>query len=180
MAGKSFVKGLFFRGVPVIALPVAAEEERRHLTEGAILKGLLAIAVPMILGNLLQSAFELADLYFVGKLGSDAIAGVALSTLLVLVLATFIQGLVTATIAFVSRHYGAGEHRNVEIVFQHSLYLGLAVSLALAALGWLFAKDLFLLLGASDAVAVESVAYLTVFLTGLFVMIDLWVILVTF
>lgn len=82
-----------------------------ELTEGDIFRGLITVAAPIVAGNVLQSGLELVDLFFVGRLGSEAIAGVAMSTSIVMVLMTVIIGIVTANTAFVSRYYGARDTR---------------------------------------------------------------------
>ena len=148
-----------------------------YLTEGQLFRGLITISLPMIAGNLLQSVLEVVDLYFVGRLGADAIAGVAMSTTIIFVLATFIVGLVTATTAFISRHYGAQEHDTVGLIVQHALYIGLTFSLAISAFGLFFSKDLLILLGANETVALLGSAYLSVLFLGIFTMVELWVVI---
>ncbi|WP_301002660.1 MATE family efflux transporter [Methanoculleus sp.] len=61
-----------------------------ELTEGDIFRGLITVAAPIVAGNVLQSGLELVDLFFVGRLGQEAIAGVAVSTSIVMVLMTVI------------------------------------------------------------------------------------------
>jgi len=151
-----------------------------YLTEGHLLRGLLTISLPIIASNLLQSVLEVVDLYFVGRLGADAIAGVALSTTIIFVLATFIVGLVTATTAFISRHYGAREHDAVGLIVQHALYIGLIFSLAISVFGLFFSKDLLLLLGANEIVATLGSAYLSVLFLGIFTMVELWIVISSF
>ena len=151
-----------------------------YLTEGHLFRGLITISLPIIASNLLQSVLEVVDLYFVGRLGADAIAGVAMSTTIIFVLATFVVGLVTATTAFISRHYGAQEHDAVGLIVQHSLYIGLAFSLAISVFGLFFSKDLLLLLGANEIVATLGSAYLSVLFLGIFTMIELWVVISSF
>jgi putative MATE family efflux protein len=151
-----------------------------YLTEGPLLAGLFAISLPIIASNLLQSVLEVVDLYFVGRLGADAIAGVAMSTTIIFVLATFVIGLVTATTAFISRHYGAQEHDAVGFIVQHALYIGLAFSLILSVFGLFFSKDLLRLLGANESVATLGSAYLSVLFLGIFTMVELWVVITSF
>ncbi|MDD1685068.1 MAG: MATE family efflux transporter [Methanoregula sp.] len=146
-----------------------------YLTEGRLLSGLFTISLPIIASNLLQSVLEVVDLYFVGRLGSDAIAGVAMSTTLIFVLATFVIGLVTATTAFIARHYGAHEYETIGTIVEHALYIGFVFSLILAVVGHFYAKDLLLLMGANDAVATLGSAYLSVLFLGVFTMIELWI-----
>lgn len=155
-------------------------DTKNYLTQGPLLRGLITISLPIIAGNLLQSVLEVVDLYFVGRLGADAIAGVAMSSTIIFVLATFIVGLVTATTAFISRHYGAEEHDAVGMIVQHALYIGLVFSLAISAFGLFFSKDLLVLLGANDAVATLGSAYLSVLFLGIFTMVELWVVMSSF
>ncbi len=151
-----------------------------YLTEGHLFRGLITISLPIIASNLLQSVLEVVDLYFVGRLGADAIAGVAMSTTIIFVLATFIVGLVTATTAFISRHYGAEEHDAVGLIVQHALYIGLTFSLAISVFGLFFSKDLLMLLGANETVATLGSAYLSVLFLGIFTMVELWVVISSF
>ncbi len=155
-------------------------DDSNYLTEGPLLRSLITISLPMIAANLLQSVLEVVDLYFVGRLGPDTIAGVAMSTTIIFLLATFVIGLVTATTAFISRHYGAREHDQLGHIVKHSLYIGMGFSLTLSIFGILFSKDLLLALGANNVVATEGATYLTVLLMGIFTMIELWVVISSF
>lgn len=55
-----------------------------NLTEGDLFRGLIAVAAPIVVGNVLQSGLEIVDLFFVGRLGAEAIAGVAMGTSIVM------------------------------------------------------------------------------------------------
>ncbi|MDV4342951.1 MATE family efflux transporter [Methanoculleus sp. YWC-01] len=151
-----------------------------ELTEGDLFRGLLTIAAPIVAGNVLQSGLELVDLFFVGRLGSEAIAGVAMSTSIVMVLMTVIIGIVTANTAFVSRYYGAKNYDMVAKGVSHTLILGLVFSLILSVVGILYAEDMLLLLGAEPNVALLGASYLTVLFTGSVTLVELWVINSTF
>jgi len=150
------------------------------LTEGDLFRGLLVVAAPIVAGNVLQSGLELVDLFFVGRLGAEAIAGVAMSTSVVMVLMTIIIGIVTANTAFVSRHYGAKEYDIAAKGISHTLILGLVFSIVLSIVGILFAEDMLLLLGAESSVALLGASYLTVLFTGSVTLVELWVINSTF
>jgi len=110
------------------------------LTDGNLFRGLITIAAPIVAGNVLQSGLELVDLFFVGRLGHEAIAGVAMSNTVVMVLMTVIIGLVTANTAFVSRHYGSRDLDMVAKAVYHTLILGLLFSITLTVVGTLFAE----------------------------------------
>ncbi len=151
-----------------------------ELTEGDLFTGLVAVALPIVLGNLLQSVLEMVDLFFVGRLGADAIAGVAMGMTLIYVLATFVIGLATALTAFIARYHGAGEYEKVGVVLEHGLVIGGIISLLLAVFGFLFAHPFLVLLGAEPRVAALGGAYLAVLCIGIFTMIESWVIISSF
>lgn len=147
-----------------------------ELTEGDLFRGLITIAAPIVAGNVLQSGLELVDLFFVGRLGAEAIAGVAMSTSIVMVLMTVIIGIVTANTAFVSRYYGAKNYDMVAKGVSHTLILGLIFSILLSVVGILYAEDMLLLLGAEPSVALLGASYLAVLFTGSVTLVELWVI----
>ena len=151
-----------------------------YLTNGDLVKGLFLISLPIIVSNLLQSVLEIVDMYFVGRLGAEALAGVAMSMTLNIVLMTFVIGLVTATTAFIARHHGAEEFDSIGAIIQQSLYIGLAFSLILAVCGILFSADLLRLLGANAAVTAVGTPYLTLLFLGSFTMIELWIVITSF
>ncbi|MBN1322683.1 MAG: MATE family efflux transporter [Methanotrichaceae archaeon] len=151
-----------------------------EITEGSILRGLLAVSLPVMAGNMLQSVLEIVDLYFVGRLGAQAIAGVAMSGTVIMVLMTLIIGLVTATTAHISRHYGAKEYEPMGSVLVNSLYLGLLISAILSIIGLFFSEDILLLMGAESKVATLGSQYLYTLLLGVFTMVELWIISASF
>ena len=146
------------------------------LTEGNLFRGLITIAAPIVVGNVLQSGLELVDLFFVGRLGSEAIAGVAMGSSIIMVLMTVIVGIVTANTAFVSRHYGAKDTDTVAKGVWHTLVLGLIFSFALSIVGILYSEDMLLFLGAEPVVAAHGAAYLVVLFAGIATLVELWVI----
>ena len=72
-------------------------ENDNYLPKGELTKGLFSLSLPIIASNLCQSVPEIVDRYFVGRPGAEALAGVAMSMTLIMVLVTFVIGLVTAT-----------------------------------------------------------------------------------
>ncbi|NYT02624.1 MAG: MATE family efflux transporter [Methanosarcinales archaeon] len=147
-----------------------------EITEGNILRGLLAVSLPIVVGNLLQSVLELVDLYFVGRLGADAIAGVAMSGTIIMVLMTVVIGIVTATTAFISRSYGAREYDRVGLFLVSAMYIGLFFSVLLSLAGLFFAGDILALMGAPEAVKALGSQYLSTLLLGVFTMVELWIV----
>lgn len=158
----------------------SASKNNNFLTSGSVIKALLIVALPIILSNLLQSVLEVVDMYFIGHLGDNAIAAGTMSMSVIMVLMTVIMGIVTATAAFVSRAYGSGKHERIQIILSHSLYLALGFSVIIAVIGIFFSESVLGLLGADPEVIAEGVKYLTPALTGMFIMVILFILTTVF
>jgi putative MATE family efflux protein len=156
------------------------EALRNEITDGNLLRGLLSVSLPILVSNLLQGVVEIVDLFFVGRLGSDAIAGVALATSLIFFLVTVLIGIATATAAFISRAYGARDFSEIGRLLFHALVLGAGFSLVLMTIGAFFSRDVLFLLGARGAVADAGAAFLSTFLLGIGSLVILWLLIVSF
>ncbi|HWQ67368.1 MAG TPA: MATE family efflux transporter [Methanospirillum sp.] len=148
---------------------------RTEITDGNLLKGLITVSSPIIVSNILQSVVEVVDLFFVGKLGPDAIAGVAMSMMFILAIMTIIIGVVTATTAFISHAWGAKEYDSVGTLLIHALLIGAGFAVVFAAIGLFGAEHILLLLGATGPVAEVGGQFLRVILLGNYTMVALWI-----
>ena len=138
------------------------ERKRVDMTSGAITPRLAQLAWPLVLGNLLQTFYNLADMFWVGRVGPDAVAAVSLMFPLSWMFVSTAMGITAATIALVSQYVGAGNDRRADRVVAQTALLTVAVSTTLAALGWTFRYELLTLMGAEGAVFEESLAYIEV------------------
>ncbi|QLG51282.1 MATE family efflux transporter [Natrinema halophilum] len=137
------------------------------MTTGAISPKLLQLAWPLVLGNLLQTVYNLADMFWVGRVSSDAVAAVSLMFPLSWMFVSTAMGITAATIALVSQYVGAGDDRMADRVVAQTILLTLAVSSILAALGFVFRQPLLALIGARNQVFVEALAYIEVIFLAL-------------
>ena len=117
----------------------------RSLTQGPITKGILLFALPLMLGNLLQQMYNIADTWVVGRfLGPEALAAVGSSYTLMTFLTSILLGLCMGTGAAISMQYGSGQQARVrQSVFQSfvvigalTLVLNVAVYLGLDGILW--------------------------------------------
>ncbi len=143
------------------------ERKRVDMTTGAIAPRLAQLAWPLVLGNLLQTFYNLADIFWVGRVGPDAVAAASLMFPLSWLFVSTAMGITAATIALVSQHVGAGDDRQADRVVAQTLLLTLAVSSALAALGYAFRRELLTLIGAEGRVFTEALAYIEVIFLSL-------------
>lgn len=142
------------------------DDARVDMTTGAISPKLFDLAWPLVLGNLLQTLYNLADMFWVGRVSTDAVAAVSLMFPLSWLFVSTAMGLTAATIALVSQHVGAGEDRRADEIVAQTVLLAVVVSVVLAAVGFAARHWLLYWIGARDAVFTESLAYIEViFLT---------------
>ena len=106
--------------------------KNRKLTEGPILKNLMLFALPMMIGNLLQQVYNIADMMIVGKfIGADALAAVGSAYTLMIFLTSLVIGLCMGSGALFSKSYGAGEMGEMRQDIRLSFYFIGGVTLVL-------------------------------------------------
>jgi putative MATE family efflux protein len=132
------------------------------MTTGSIAPKLLTLTWPLVAGNLLQTAYNLADVFWVGRVGREAVAAVSLMFPLTWMFVSTSIGITAATIALVSQHVGAGEDRRADRVVAQTILLTLAVGVSLGLLGWSARRELLSLMGAEGAVFTQALSYIEV------------------
>jgi len=143
----------------------------RDLTEGSIVRNIWHLSWPIMIGNLLQNAFNIVDMIFVGRLGPSAIAAVGMSGIILGILFVAIFGIHMGTVALVARAIGAKRKSEAENVAMQSLILGLFCYVAIAVIGHPLAPYILEMLGASEDVIPQGVGYMRVMFLGSFTMI---------
>ncbi|WP_323171868.1 MATE family efflux transporter [Natrialba sp. PRR66] len=145
------------------------ERKRVDMTSGAIPPKLLALSWPLVLGNLLQTVYNLADMFWVGRVGDGEIAVAAVSLMFPLswMFVSTAMGITAATIALVSQYVGSGDDRTADRVVAQTVLLTLTVSSVLAVVGLFFRRPLLGLIGAREQVFVEALAYIEIIFLAL-------------
>lgn len=92
----------------------AVKGEQRDYTSGSIRKGVFMLAIPMILEMMMESVFAVVDIFFVGRLGKDAISTVGLTESVLTLVYSIAIGLSMAATAMVARRVGEKIHRRRE------------------------------------------------------------------
>ncbi len=138
-----------------------------NLTEGSILKALFALSVPIVLSNLLQTAYQLTDTFWVGRLGPDAVAAVSLSFPVVFLMIALGGGFTMAGTILVAQYKGKGDLAAVGHVSSQTLLMSLLVSIALSVIGFLISEPILRLMGAEPAVLPQATLYLKYSFLGL-------------
>ncbi len=144
----------------------AVRSAPRDYTSGSLGRAVLLLAVPMVLEMGMQSVFSVVDVYFVGRLGPEAVAILGLSdSLLALVFAVSI-GLAMGAAAMVARRIGEGKPELASAAAVQAVACGCAVSAVLGVSGVIWASDLLELLGAAPEVAANGRTFTAIMLGG--------------
>jgi len=143
------------------------DDARVDMTTGAIGPKLLALSWPLVAGNLLQTAYNVADLFWVGRVSPDAVAAVSLMFPTTWMFISTAIGITAATVALVSQHVGAGNERAAELAVAQSVLLAIGLGVVLAAVGFVVREPLVALIGAEGAVYDAAVAYLEIILLSI-------------
>jgi len=147
----------------------------RGILKGNIPKNIIALALPLMIAALLQTTQNLIDMFWVGKLGPNAISAVAMSGTVVMFVFTLSLGLGIGTLSLVARNIGSGNKDAAEAVASQSVIIGILLGLLTAIIGLLFSdKFLFWLGGDSDVISMGA-GYLRILLSGSVTMIVLFV-----
>lgn len=138
----------------------------RDFTVGPVGDAVMLLAIPMILELGLESVFALVDMFFVSRLGSDAIAAVGLTESVVTIIYSIAIGLSTGAGALVARRTGEKDPAGAALASGQAIVVGIAISLVIAVAGIVFASDLLRLMGASESVIATGSSFPRILIGG--------------
>jgi len=139
----------------------------KDLTQGSIPRHIVAMAVPTAVGMLVQTLYILVDLYFVGRLGDVALAGVGAAGNTMFMIMALTQMLGVGTVALISHAVGRKDQPDANLVFNQSLLLAAILGIATLVLGYALSGR-YMGSIAADAETVEAGAtYLYWYLPGM-------------
>ncbi|HYH14902.1 MAG TPA: MATE family efflux transporter [Flavisolibacter sp.] len=146
---------------------MAESINRKELLEGPIISSLLKLAIPIVLANTLQSAYQLIDAFWVGRLGGNAVAAVSVTTPVVFLSIALGFGLAIAGSTLIAQYVGAGNFTMVNHVAAQTMLMVVLVSILLGALGYIFTPDLLNLIGVAPEVYQGALGFMRVTFIGL-------------
>jgi putative MATE family efflux protein len=137
------------------------------LLEGPVLKSLVRLAVPIVIANLLQAAYQLVDAFWVGRLGGSAVAAVSVSTPVTFLTIALGTGFALAGSILIAQYFGAGNREMVNHVAAQTLVVVAMLSILLGAAGYALSPFFLRLLHVSPEVYQSALGFLRVSFIGL-------------
>ncbi|MCD4682969.1 MAG: MATE family efflux transporter [Bacteroidales bacterium] len=148
----------------------------QDFTTGSLKRAIFLLSVPMVLEMVMESIFAVVDIYFVSRLGAEAVATVGITESLVTIVYAIGIGLSMATTALVSRRIGEKNPEGAAKAAFQSIITGLFVSLLIAIPGIIYASKLLQVMGASEEIYANMSSYTAIMLGGNAVIMLLFII----
>ena len=139
----------------------------KDLTQGSVTKHLLHMSAFMAVSMMAQTLYLLADLYWVGRLGKEAIAAVGVAGNLTMIVLALTQMLGVGTTTLISHAAGQKDQTRAELVFNQSFVMSILVALALGVFGFLLMDVYSNSLSADAITATLAKKYLLWFIPAL-------------
>ena len=149
---------------------------RIDLTEGPILKTLVRLAVPVTISMVMFTVYLLVDLYFVGRLGPEAVAAVSISSNAFFIHLGFSAILGTGGMALIAQAFGRKDYDYAATVFKQSILLALIVGIIETATGLMIAPAYIRYFGGIGKSLEWGIQYFQIFVVSFLFMILLYTI----
>lgn len=145
-------------------------------TKGSLRQAIILLAIPMVLELSLESVFAVVDMFFVGKLGENAIATVGLTESVITLVYALAIGLSTAASAVVARRIGEKDSEAASHTAMQAILLSVCITILISIAGIIFADDVLRLMGAAPEVIQVGTPFARIMLGGSLVIILLFLI----
>ena len=135
-------------------------------TEGPVGRHLLRLGSYMAMGSVSMNASMFAEAFYLGLIGTQALAAMGVAFPVTITLFAFAGGIGTGASSVTARTMGAGNREAAALLITHSQLLALGIGIVLGVLGVIFARDLITVIGATGELRDLTTEYLTVYLLG--------------
>ncbi|WP_162054229.1 MATE family efflux transporter [Pontibacter pamirensis] len=132
----------------------------------SIKRSIVLLAVPMILEMVMESLFAVVDIFFVGRLGSSALATVGLTESVLMIIYAVGMGISIAATALVSRRFGEKNYAEAGNITYQLLVTGSILALLMGVLATYFAADILALMGATPDVISSGLTFAQIIFAG--------------
>ena len=145
-------------------------------TSGSIGRAIIILSIPMVLEMMMESIFAVVDIFFVSKLGADAVAAVGITESVLTLVYAIAIGFSMATTAIISRRIGEKNKDEAAKSAVQAIFVCFLISLPIALTGIFFSDDILLLMGANANIVDNLSTYTAIMLGGNLVIMFLFVI----
>ena len=138
----------------------------RDYTRIPLKQAVILLAIPMMLETSVEALFAITDIFFVAKLGAEAIATVGITEAIITLLYAVGIGLSMSITALVARRIGEGDGARAAVLAGQSILIGVVLSIAIGIAGVVYARDVLAFIGASETILTQFSGYTAIMLGG--------------
>jgi putative MATE family efflux protein len=154
----------------------ALSGEHRDYTTGSIRRAVIFLSIPMILEMCMESVFAVVDIFFVGRIGKEAVATVGLTESVLTIVYSVAIGLSMAATALVARRTGEKNPKEAAHSAAQAINLALWVTVIVSLAGYFLAPDILRVMGASPETVASGAIYTRILFGGSIVIMLLYLI----
>lgn len=133
------------------------------MTKGNPLRLIMAFAMPMLVGNIFQQAYNFVDAYVVGRfVGDNALAAVGATSGLAGILISLVMGFTSGAGIIISQYIGAEKYEGMKKTITSLAYIVFVMSLLITTVGMIFSRPLLILLATPENILDSSISYINV------------------
>ncbi len=138
-----------------------------NLTNGSVAKGILAFAIPIFWGQLLQQFYNMVDAWVIGNYADNAsFAAVSSAGNLIFLIVGFFNGIAVGGGVVISKYFGAKDEEHVEYAIHTNFMFGILASIVSTIVGVLLVPSILRWMGTPDNVLPQSLAYFRIYFGG--------------
>lgn len=140
--------------------------EVKDFTNGSIDRAIFLLAVPMILEMALESLFAVVDIFFVNRIGKEAVTTVGLTESMITIVYSLAFGLSMGATALVARRAGEKDFKSIGNTATQAIYIGVIIAVLIGILGFFFPRQILTVMGGSPAVVESGFRFTQIMFTG--------------
>ena len=140
----------------------------KKMTDGSPARLILAFAIPLLIGNVFQQLYSMADMYIVGHtISADALGAIGCTGSISGLLISFAQGLTSGFCVILAQHFGAGRRNEMRTSFITGIMLSVACIVLLTAIGCTFLDKFMKLINTREELFDDAYRYISVIVAGM-------------
>jgi putative MATE family efflux protein len=138
-------------------------------------RGLFKLAIPIMVGMLAHTLFNIVDTIFVGRLGAEAIAAVTIAFPIAFIIIAIGIGVGIGATSLVARLIGAKKKEAADSAAENAIILSVIISVIITAAGIVTSRPLFMAMGVTGEILEMSVAYINIIFSGMIFMLPMMI-----
>ncbi len=140
-----------------------------NMTEGNTVKLLISFSIPMLIGNIFQQLYNLADSVIVGQIiGADALAAIGATGSITFFFFALCNGIGSGGGIITSHFFGEGDDNKVKNCIVNTAFIMIVVPLVIGTIAFFAAKPILIFLNTPESILADSVAYMQIMCCNLF------------